>query len=67
MKGRPNNEDRITKTKDFIQGTTEKLGKISGRTFNHLAIEWWYWMVRYLNRMFLDGESSLVSVTTQRP
>ena len=39
MKGRPNNEDRITKTKDFIQGTTEKLGKISGRTFNHLAIE----------------------------
>ena len=39
IEGRPNNKDRITKIKDFPQETTEKLGKTSGRIFNHLAIE----------------------------
>jgi len=39
MEGRPNNKDRITKTKDFPQETTEKLEKTSDRIFNHLAIE----------------------------
>ena len=39
MEGRPNNKDRITKTKDFPQDTTEKLEKTSSRIFNYLAIK----------------------------
>ena len=42
MEERPNNKDRITKTKDFPQETTENLEKTSDRMFNYLAIEWWY-------------------------